>query len=87
MSPPDSTNGQGTENLEAYKREREGLQQRLATLRELDPETRFVVSSGLPQALGPGLKLGPTAADLVAEAEQNLADVEATIGAFEEQAK
>ena len=74
--------GQGRDaQIEAYKRERDGAVLKLSALRSMDPELRFVVRSNSPYT--PDLMLGPTAADLVAEAEQNVADIDAAIAALE----
>ena len=76
--------GQGRDaQIEAYKREREGARLKVSALRSLDPDTVFIVPANTPHAPPPGLMLGPTAADLVAEAEQNVADIEAAIAALE----
>jgi hypothetical protein len=76
--------GQGRDaQIAAYKTERDGVLHKLSLLRSIDPDTRYVLPATTPYAPQPGLMLGPTAADLVAEAEQQLADIERAIEALE----
>jgi hypothetical protein len=62
--------------LESYQRERAAVEQKLAQLRRIDPQTQYVVPTHNPLGLTPAYQLGPTAADLIAGAEQNLAEVD-----------
>jgi hypothetical protein len=76
--------GQGTgSQIAAYKRERDGVLLKLSQLRALDPTMVFVVPAATQYAPPPHLTLGPTAADLVAETEGQLADIERAIEALE----
>ena len=70
-------------DLAAYRYERQGVLHKLTLLRSIDPDTRYVVPADTPYAPQPGLMLGPSAADLAAEAEQQLADIDRAIAALE----
>jgi len=70
-------------DLSGYRAERDGVRHKLSLLRSIDPATRYIVKADTQYAPAPGLQLGPTAADLVAEAEQQLADIERAIEALE----
>jgi hypothetical protein len=70
----------------AYAAEREGLVQRIARLRTIDPDTRFVLAVDMiPADLPTGVigVLGPTVADLVAGVEANLRTIDDTLEALE----
>ena len=68
--------------LDGYLRERDGLRVRVAALRSIDPDTRYVVRSN-GGGFTPDLQVGPSAGELLAAAETDLADVEATIAKLE----
>jgi hypothetical protein len=57
--------------------------QALGQLRSLDPNTRFVVPSSTQFAPPPGLMVGPTVAEVIAEHEGNLAEIDATVARLE----